>query len=86
AAELTAAKQYLTGAFPLRLDSSGKVASILVQMQFEGLGIDYLDRRNDYMSAVTLDDITRVARRLLDPARMRITIVGDPKDLAADGS
>ena len=86
AAELTAAKQYLTGAFPLRLDSSGKVASTLVQMQFEGLGIDYLNRRNDYISAVTLDDITRVARRLLDPARMRITIVGDPKDLAADGS
>ena len=86
AEELSAAKQYLTGAFPLRLDTGSKVAGILVQMQFEALGIDYLERRNGYMEAVTLDDIGRVAERLLDPARMRIVVVGDPKDLAADGS
>jgi zinc protease len=85
AEELSAAKQYLTGAFPLRLDSGGKVASILVQMQFEALGIDYLERRNGYMMAVTLDDIGRVARRLLDPSRLRVVVVGDPKDMAADG-
>ncbi|MEE8172998.1 MAG: pitrilysin family protein [Alphaproteobacteria bacterium] len=86
AEELSAAKQYLTGAFPLRLDTGGKVAGILAQMQFEALGIDYLERRNGYMEAVTLDDIGRVAGRLLDPARMRIVVVGDPQDLAADGS
>ncbi|PPR21932.1 MAG: putative zinc protease [Alphaproteobacteria bacterium MarineAlpha10_Bin2] len=86
AEELSVAKQYLTGAFPLRLDTGSKVAGILVQMQFESLGIDYLERRNGYMEAVTLDDIGRVARRLLDPARMRIVVVGDPEDLAADGS
>ena len=86
AEELSAAKQYLTGAFPLRLDTGSKVAGILAQMQFEALGIDYLERRNGYMEAVTLDDIGRVAERLLDPARMRIVVVGDPKDLVADGS
>ena len=86
AEELSVAKQYLTGAFPLRLDTGGKVAGILVHMQFDSLGIDYLDRRNAYIEAVTLDDIGRVAQRLLDPERMRIVVVGDPKNLAADGS
>ena len=86
AEELSVAKQYLTGAFPLRLDTGSKVAGILAQMQFDGLGIDYLERRNSYMEAVTLDDIGRVARRLLDPERMRIVVVGDPEDLAPDGS
>ena len=86
AEELSAAKQYLTGAFPLRLDTGSKVAGILAQMQFDALGIDYLERRNSYMEAVTLDDIGRVVRRLLDPERMRIVVVGDPEDLAPDGS
>ncbi|MBT3170985.1 MAG: insulinase family protein [Rhodospirillaceae bacterium] len=79
--ELSAAKQYLTGAFPLRLDSGGKVAGILVQMQFESLGIDYLDRRNGYMEAVTMADIVRVAKRLLNPERLRVVVVGDPEGL-----
>lgn len=81
AEELSAAKQYLTGAFPLRLDSGSKVAGILVQMQFESLGIDYLDRRNGYMEAVTMADIIRVAGRLLNPERLRVVVVGDPEGL-----
>ncbi len=81
AEELSAAKQYLTGAFPLRLDSGNKVAGILVHMQFESLGIDYLDRRNGYMEAVTMADIIRVAKRLLNPERLRVVVVGDPEGL-----
>ena len=86
AEELVAAKQYLTGAFPLRLDSGSKVARILLQMQFEALGIDYLDRRNGYMEAVTMADVTRVAKRLLNPERLRVVVVGDPEGLEPDGS
>jgi zinc protease len=86
AEELLAAKQYLTGAFPLRLDSGSKVAGILVQMQFEALGIDYLDRRNGYMEGVTMADVTRVAKRLLNPDRLRVVVVGDPEGLEPDGS
>ena len=84
--ELSMAKQYLTGAFPLRLDTGGKIARVLVQIQFENLGIDYLLRRNSYIEAVTLDDTARVARRLLNPDRMRVVIVGDPENLAVGGS
>ncbi|MEP1031343.1 MAG: insulinase family protein, partial [Alphaproteobacteria bacterium] len=80
-AELTAAKQYLTGSFPLRFTATERIAAMLVGMQTEGLGIDYLDKRNSYIEAVTLDDIRRVARKLLHPDDLTIVVVGEPKDV-----
>jgi zinc protease len=44
-AELDLGKDYLIGSFPLTLDASARVASVLVEIQLENLGIDYLDRR-----------------------------------------
>lgn len=79
--ELRDAKTYLTGSFPLGLDSTGRVAGLLVRMQLDGLGIDYLDRRAALISAVTLDQARAVARRLLDPARLSFAVVGDPSGL-----
>ncbi len=81
--ELIDAKTYLTGSFPLRLDSNGKIARLLVGIQLDNLGIDYIDRRNDYIEAVTLEDIRRVARRLLDPENLQVVIVGKPTNLEA---
>ncbi|MAN79440.1 MAG: peptidase M16 [Rhodospirillaceae bacterium] len=78
-AELTAAKQYLTGSFPLRFTATERIASILVGMQTEDLGIDYLDKRNSYIEAVSLDDIRRVARKLLRPEDLTVVVVGEPK-------
>ena len=79
--ELANAKTYLTGSFPLQLSSTGAIAAVLVAMQLDELGIDYLDRRNDYIEAVTLDDVRRVARRMLDPQRLAAVVVGDPQAL-----
>ena len=61
--ELTDAKTYLIGSFPLRFTSSGRIASMLVGMQLDDLGIDYLDKRNGYIDAVTLPRVNRLARR-----------------------
>jgi zinc protease len=80
-AELDNAKTYLIGSFPLTLDTSERVASLLVEMQLEKLGIDYLDRRAALFDAVTLDQARRVASRLLDPDRLSFVVVGDPVDL-----
>jgi zinc protease len=80
--ELAAAKTYLTGSFPLNLDSTGRIASALVEMMRDKLGIDYLDRRSGLIDAVTLDDAKRVAKRLLDPAALTFVVVGSPPDLA----
>ena len=81
--ELIDAKTYLTGSFPLRLDSNGKIARLLVGIQLENLGIDYIERRNDYIEAVTLEDISRVARRLLRPEDLQVVIVGKPENIQA---
>ncbi len=81
AEELDRAKRYLTGAFPLRFDSNAKIANYLVFMQEENLGIDYLERRNGLIEAVTLVDVKRVAARLLKPENLSIVVVGQPEGL-----
>lgn len=79
--ELADAKTYLTGSFPLRLTSNDSIASTLVGMQVNDLGTDYLERRNDYIEAVGLDDLKRVAARLYDPDALLVVVVGDPDGL-----
>jgi len=79
--ELRDAKTYLTGSFPLGLDSTRRIAGLLVRMQIDGLGIDYLDRRAGLIDGVTLDQARAVARRLFDPARLSFAVVGDPAGL-----
>src|SRR5262249_46012624 len=74
------AKAYLTGSFPLTLDSTQHIASVLVQMQEDKLGIDYLDRRAELIGSVTLDQARALARRLFDPAKLSFAIVGDPQN------
>jgi zinc protease len=74
--ELDSAKRYLTGSYALRFDSSGKIANQLVALQNAGLGIDYFDRRNAEIEAVTLDDVKRVAKRLLAQENPTISSVG----------
>jgi zinc protease len=54
---------------------------MLVSMQVDDLGIDYLERRNDYIEAVTLDDVRRAARRLYHPGQLLTVVVGDPEGL-----
>ena len=83
AAELEAAKTYLTGSYPLRFDGNGPIANILVGMQSERLPIAYVNERNAYIEAVTLDDIKRVAKRLMAPEVLRFVVVGRPAGLAA---
>jgi len=80
--ELAKAKSFLTGAYALRFDTSTKIAEQLVGIQLEDLGIDYIDKRNDLVNAVTMADVRRVAKRLLD-ADMLVTVVGKPQPVVA---
>ena len=79
--ELQDAKTYLTGAYPLRFDGNGPIADITVAMQMEGLPTDYIQNRNDMVEAVTLEDVNRVARELLDPSRLTFVITGQPEGI-----
>ncbi len=77
--ELDDAKAYLTGSFPLQLSSNAGIASMLVTMQVDRLGADYLEQRNSYIDAVTPEDVQRVAARLLDPDNMLVVVTGRPE-------
>ena len=86
AEELKNAKSYLTGAYALRFESSSSIANQLLWIQIEELGIDYVNQRNKLVEAVTLDDIKRVAKRLIEADRLITTIVGKPTATKAAGA
>lgn len=76
--ELEQAKRYMIGSYALRFDTSTKIADELTGIAFDGLGIDYVDRRNDLIAAVTLDDARRVAKRLYGEGDLLVAAAGRP--------
>jgi zinc protease len=81
--EIAAAKDYLTGSRPLALTSTDKIAQVLVMMQRENLGSDYLDRYNDIIRHVTAKDISRVIEHWFNPDRITWVMVGKPEGVSA---
>lgn len=80
--ELDEAKSYIKGSQMLSLDTSSKLATVLVQYQLDNLGIDYIEKRNGLVDAVTLDDAKRAARRLWGQGLLTV-VVGRPVEAAA---
>jgi zinc protease len=85
AEELAAAKSFLKGSYALTLDTSGKIAAQLTQIQIDNLGIDYIQRRSGLIDAVTIEDAKKAARRLYGGG-MLVTVAGRPKGLASSGT
>ncbi|MEW6408973.1 MAG: pitrilysin family protein, partial [Nitrospirota bacterium] len=75
--EIEIAKGYLTGSFPLRMDTNSKVASLMVQIEFFNLGLDFPDRYKDLINAVTKEDILRVVKKYIKPDRYTLIVVAD---------
>ncbi len=75
--ELSDAKRYLTGSFPLRLDSNSDILEFVAQTAFFGLGPDYAERYLRRINAVTKEDVQRVAQQYLHPEAMIEVVVGD---------
>lgn len=75
-AELEAATQNITGGFALRIDSNSEIADYLAMMGFYGLPLDYLDRFNDRVDAVTVDAIRDAFTRRVNPDNMLTVLVG----------
>jgi zinc protease len=84
AEELAKAKSYLKGSYVLGLDTSTKIASQLIQIQNDNLGMDYMTRRDAMIDAVTLDDVKRVSKRLFSQGLL-VTIAGRPKGVTSVG-
>ena len=77
--ELADAKRYLTGSYALNFTSSGAIAGQLLGLQLQELPIDYIDTRNAKVDAITMEDVRRVAKSMLQPDQMIVTVVGKPK-------
>jgi zinc protease len=67
----------------LRFSSSRRIAGMLTSIQMDRLGINYFERRNGLIEAVTLADVNRVARKLLNPNGLTMVVVGAPKGVRA---
>jgi zinc protease len=80
--ELDEAKSYLKGSQMLALDTSSKLASALLQYQLDKLPIDYIEKRNAIVDAVTLDDAKKAAKRLWGQGLLTV-IVGRAPQAAA---
>ncbi|MBI2152943.1 MAG: insulinase family protein [Candidatus Rokubacteria bacterium] len=76
-ADLARAKAYLIGSFPLRMDTTAKVAGLLQTVEEYGLGLDYPARYRQAIGKVRAADIQRVARRYLDPSGFSSVTVGN---------
>lgn len=74
-AELEKAKKYIVGSYAIQnLDTSGKIASVLVAIQQADLGLDYIDKRANYINSVTIADAKRVAARLFSQKPTVVTV------------
>jgi len=76
--ELEKGKRYLIGSYPLRFDTSTKIAGQLVNIQLEGRGPDWLTERNARIAAVTMADAKRAAERLFGDGALSVVMVGRP--------
>ncbi len=84
--ELAKAQKYLTGSYALNFDSSVKIARGLKAIQLNRLPIDYIEKRNALVNAVTIEDVKRVAARILDDGDLLVVAVGKPELASGRGS
>ena len=75
--EMDAAKGFLTGVFPVRLETNTGVAHQLVSAELYGLGLDYIDRYPAIIRAITTEQVAVAARRYLKPDACVLVVAGD---------
>ncbi len=79
--ELSEAKSYLTGSYALRFDTDEKITDFLMALQIAGRPRDFANQRNAIIDAVTLEQVKAQAKRLLDPDKLIVVVVGKPGGL-----
>jgi zinc protease len=79
--ELEDTKNYLAGVFPATVQTSGDIAGRVLDMELYNLPHDYFDRYRENIAAVSAEDISRVARKYIDPDRALIVIVGNASQI-----
>ena len=75
--ELAEAKNYMTGSFPLTIETADAIATQVLNVLFFGLPVEQLQSFRERVNAVTTDEVQRVSRFYLRPDRLSIVLVGN---------
>lgn len=86
AKELNATQQKMIGAYPLAFGSTYQIIGMLRMQQLDGMSPNFVNERNRLIEKVTLEDVNRVAQKLLNPEKLTFIVVGNPEDLAVGES
>ena len=78
--ELERAKKYLSGSFPLRLDTQRELVDFISKCEYYGLGMDYAERYLSLISSVSRQEVLRVAQRYLHPEKYILAVVANLKE------
>ncbi len=79
--ELTEAQAYMTGSFPLKMDTNAKLVRLLGAIELYGLGLDFPEQYSRLINQVTAEEVLRVARKYLHPEKFLLVVVGDQKEI-----
>ncbi len=82
--ELADAKSFLTGSFPMKIETGSRIAGFLIAVEFYGLGAEYIDNYPDYINRVSKNDIMRVAKKYLHPDNFVLVAVADLEKAVID--
>ena len=82
--ELLNAQRYLSDSFPLRIDTPGKIASLVADLRIFGLPDDYWDTYRSSVRAVTSEEALHAAQTFIQPDRSLIVVVGNAAEFADD--
>lgn len=74
--ELEIAESYLTGSFVFRFQKNSQIADFLIEAEVYGLGFDFLEKFPELIRAITVEDITGVTRKYIDPVNLTTVVVG----------
>lgn len=72
--ELDKAKKYLTASNNLRFASIENISAMLAMMQKYNLGLDFLQKRNEYISQINLENVNRVIKKYFVPQMVSVKI------------
>ncbi len=79
--EIEDSKRYLTGSLPIQLETNDGVAGIIVDLEWYGLGLDYIQRYTDLVNSLTAQQVQAIAQKYLDPVHYILTVAGPaPED------
>lgn len=84
AEELAQRKTYITGAFPLEIETPGGIAAKVLEALKFGYGKEYLESYRERIDAVTAEQMRSFAQKRIQPDRMLIVLVGNAKTFSAD--